>query len=231
MTTLCMDSSDSVVENMKEDLSVQEGYVFEEEIHLTVLKTSLFFAGDGFTVYDSKGEVAFRVESYGPDSRDLDELVLMDPDGRCILTVRRKKPSLHQRWEGYKGERMDGDKPTFSVKRSSIMGRSYAGVTVEVYDRSGEEYHIEGCFSQRSCTVFNASKESVAEIHRKVDPTTGVLIGKEVFSLSVKPGFDTAFAMGFVLVLDQIGGDDSLDDDATAEPTVHPTTEDYEEDK
>lgn len=89
MTTLCIDS-DSAVENMKDDLLVQEGYVCEEEIHLTVLKTSLFFAGDGFTVYDSKGEVAFRVESYGPDSRDLDELVLMDPDGRCILTVRRK---------------------------------------------------------------------------------------------------------------------------------------------
>lgn len=90
MTTLCIDSDSTAVENMKEDLVVQEGYVFEEEIHLTVLKTSLFFAGDGFTVYDSKGEVIFRVESYGPDSRDLDELVLMDPDGRCILTVRRK---------------------------------------------------------------------------------------------------------------------------------------------
>lgn len=69
-------------------------------------------------------------------------------------------------------------------------------------------------------------KEPVAEISRKVDPTTSVVIGKEVFSLCVKPGFDAAFAMGFVLVLDQISGDDYLDDDATAEPTVHPTTED-----
>jgi hypothetical protein len=33
--------------------------------------------------------------------------------------------------------------------------------------------------------------------------------------------------MAFVLVLDHISGDDSLDDDdATAESTVHPTTED-----
>lgn len=222
---LCM-PSESTTEKMEEGLVVQEDYVFKEEIHYTVLKTSLFFSGDGFSAYDSKGELVFRVDSYGPDSRDMDELVLMDPNGRCLFTVRRKRPSLHQRWEGFKGERRDGDKPIFSVKRSSIIGRSGGSVTVEVYDKSHEEYHIEGCFSQRCCTVFNARKEIVAEIRRKVDPTTSVMLGKEVFSLCVKPGFDAAFAMGFVLVLDQIGGDSFVDDDVTADPTVHPATED-----
>jgi uncharacterized protein YxjI len=219
--------SETTAEKMKEMLLVQDGnYVFKEEIQYTVLKTSLFFSGDGFTVYDCRGQLVFRVDSYGPDSRNLDELVLMDPDGRCLLTVRRKRPSLHQRWEGFKGERIDGDKPTFSVKRSSMIGRSHSGVTVEMYNNSSEEYHIEGCFSQRCCTVFNMMKETVAEIHRKVDPTTGVMLGKEVLTLCVKPGFDAAFAMGFVLILDQISGNDSLGDDATMEPTVHPTTED-----
>ncbi|WJX74921.1 hypothetical protein P8452_58517 [Trifolium repens] len=222
-----MDSNNSAAEKMKEGIVVQDGnYVFKEEIHYTVLKTSLFFSGDGFTVYDCHGHVVFRVDSYGPDSRGVDELILMNPEGCCLLTVRRKRPSLHQRWEGFKGERIDGDKPTFSVKRSMMIGRPRAGVTVEVYDNQGEEYQIEGCFSQRCCTVFNAARETMAEIYRKVDPTTGNLLGKEVFSLCVKPGFDAAFAMGFVLVLDHISGDDSLDDDATAESTVHPASED-----
>ena len=66
----------------------------------------------------------------------------------------------------------------------------------------------------------------MAEISRKVDPTTSVVLGKEVFSLCVKPGFDAAFAMGFVLVLDQISGEDYVDNIATTEPTVHPATED-----
>ena len=218
--TLCM-----AAENMSE-VEEEHGYVFKEEIHLTVFKTSLFFAGDGFSVYDCKGQLVFRVDSYGPDTRDIDELVLMDPNGRCLLTVRRKRPSLHQRWEGFKGERMDGDKPIFSVRRASIIGRSRASLTVEMYDNPGEEYQIEGCFSQRCCTVFNVTKESVAEIRRKVDPTTSVVLGKEVFSLCVKPGFDAAFAMGFVLVLDQISGEDYVDNIATTEPTVHPATED-----
>ncbi|WVZ00460.1 hypothetical protein V8G54_026529 [Vigna mungo] len=220
---MCM-ASHAAAENTNE---VGPGYVFKEEIHLTVLKTSLFFAGDGFTVYDCKGQLVFRVDSYGPDTRDRDELVLMDPNGRCLLTVRRKqRPSLHQRWEGFKGERMDGDKPIFSVKRASIIGRARASLTVEMYDNPGEEYQIEGCFSQRCCTIFNVTKESVAEIRRKVDPTTSVVLGKEVFSLCVKAGFDAAFAMGFVLVLDQINGEDYVDSGATAEPAVHPAIED-----
>ncbi|KAL6996615.1 hypothetical protein U1Q18_006745 [Sarracenia purpurea var. burkii] len=188
---------------------VDNEFTYEEEAHLTVRKTSLFFAGDGFTVYDSKGELVFRVDSYGHDARDKGELVLMDASGRCLLTVRRKRPSLHQRWEGFVGERTEGQKPIFSVKRSSIIGRS--SVTVEVYGDPAEEYQIEGSFAHRCCTIFDATKQPVAEIKRKVDAAAQVVLGKDVFSLSVKPGFDAAFAMGLVLVLDQINGDANAD--------------------
>ncbi|KAL5758276.1 hypothetical protein ACOSP7_020887 [Xanthoceras sorbifolium] len=204
---------------MKECVVVEGGFVCEEEIQLTVLKTSLFFANDGFTVYDCKGELLFRVDSYGPDTRDRDELVLMDAHGKCLLTVRRKRPSLHQRWEAFSGERREGQKPIFSVRRSSIIGRS--NVTVEMYGNPGEDYQIEGNFGQRCCTIFNSTKESVAEIKRKVDASTNVMLGKDVFSLYLKPGMDAAFAMGLVLVLDRINGDDDdvvengIDEDRT----------------
>lgn len=69
---------------------VEDTFVYNEEKHLTVMKTSLFFAGDGYTVYDCKGELVFRVDSYGPDAREKDEIVLMDAQGKCLLTVRRK---------------------------------------------------------------------------------------------------------------------------------------------
>ncbi|KHN01328.1 Protein LURP-one-related 12 [Glycine soja] len=144
----------------------------------------------------------------------------------CLLFLFNcQKPSLHQRWEGFKGERTEGHKPIFSVKRSSIIGRSRTSVAVEVYDSPGVEYLIEGCFPQRCCKVFNAAKELVAEIRRKVDPTTSVMLGKEVFWLCVKPGFDAAFAMGLVLVLDQINGENYFDD-RILEPSVHPAAED-----
>ncbi|XP_043725213.1 protein LURP-one-related 12-like [Telopea speciosissima] len=206
---------------MRSDVVVEESFCFKEETQLTVLKTSHFFVGDGFSVYDTKGKVLFRVDSYGPDSRLKDELVLMDVSGKCLLTVRRKRPSLHQRWEGFLGERCDGKKPIFSVRRSSILGRS--SVTVEVYGNPREEYLIEGSFPHRCCafyktTTTNESKEPVAKIQRKVDSSTNVILGKDVFSLCLKPGLDAAFAMGLVLVLDRINGDYADDGDIT-DPT------------
>ncbi|XP_050235210.1 protein LURP-one-related 5-like [Mercurialis annua] len=205
---------------MKTGLVVDSGYIYQEEKHLTVLKTSLFFANDGFTVYDCKGELVFRVDSYGgPDNRDNTEVVLMDAHGRCLLTVRKKRPSLHHRWEGYIGERLEGQKPIFNVRRSSIIGR--CSVAVEVYGNPGEEYQIEGSYANRSCTITNAIKESMAEIRRKVDASTNVVLGKDVFTLCLKPGFDGAFAMGLVLILDQINGAD----DAEEQTQVYPAAE------
>ncbi|KAJ7951903.1 Protein LURP-one-related like [Quillaja saponaria] len=195
---------------MNEGLVVDYGFVFNQETIFTVLKTSLFFSGDGFTVFDCNGQLVFRVDSYGPDSRHVGEVVLMDGHGSCLLTVRRKRPSLHQRWEGFQGEGIDGTKPMFSVRRSSIIGRST--VTVEVNNNPGEDYQVEGSFAKHCCTILNANRESVAEIRRKVDASTSVMLGNDVFSLTLKPGFDGAFAMGLVLVLDQINADDFVND-------------------
>lgn len=58
----------------------------------------------------------------------------------------------------------------------------------------------------------DTSRECVAEIKRKVDPSTKVILGKDVFWLSIQPGFDAAFAMGLILILDQMYGDDDDDD-------------------
>lgn len=67
-------------------------FIHGEEKSLTVRKTSLFFAGDGFTVYDCKGRLVFRVDSYGgPNTRDTDEVVLMDAHGRLITSSERRK--------------------------------------------------------------------------------------------------------------------------------------------
>ncbi|KAG2294656.1 hypothetical protein Bca52824_041325 [Brassica carinata] len=200
-----------LVEEMGEKrVVVDKAYLYEEEKPLTVCKTSLFYTGDGFAAYDCHGDIIFRVDSYGPDTRDNDEFVLMDVAGKCLLTVKRKRPTLHQRWEGFLGERSDGQKPIFSVRRSSIIGR--CTMEVEVYDGTGEEYTIDGDFSQRSCLIYDTNKRTVAEIKRKVNAST-----------NIKPGFDGAFVMGLVLVLDQINGDDPVE---IGDEQVHPFVED-----
>lgn len=87
----------------------------------------------------------------------------------------------------------------------------------EVFGDANEEYQIEGSFPQRCSTIYriytgSSSRETVAEIKRKVDHSTRIVLGKDVFVLSLKPGVDSAFAMGLVLILDQLYDDDADDD-------------------
>ncbi|MFS7976443.1 putative tubby-like protein [Helianthus anomalus] len=55
---------------------------------LTVWKKSLLFNCYGFTVFDTKGNLVFRVDNYAAGNKA--EIVLMDASGRSLLTIRRK---------------------------------------------------------------------------------------------------------------------------------------------
>ncbi|KAK9048246.1 hypothetical protein SSX86_032792 [Deinandra increscens subsp. villosa] len=55
---------------------------------LTVWKKSLLFNCDGFTVFDTRGNLVFRVDNYAAGNKA--EIVLMDASGRSLLTIRRK---------------------------------------------------------------------------------------------------------------------------------------------
>lgn len=194
----------------------------EKERVLTVRKTSHFSPGDGFAAYDHRtGGLAFRADTYGRGhgggAASQGELALLGPNGEPLLTVRRRRPSLHQRWEGFLGARADGQKPLFSARRSSILGG--AGAVVELLSSVPSApsvlLRVDGSFPRRSCRVVVASRgvgekeKVVAEIRRKVDVGARVVMGRDVFVLRVSPGFDAAFAMGIVLVLDQIVGDEA----------------------
>ncbi|PNT72940.1 protein LURP-one-related 5 [Brachypodium distachyon] len=190
----------------------------KEEQLFTVRKTSHFSPGDGFAAYDHRtGGLAFRADTYGRGhgggAASAGELALLGPAGEPLLTARRRRPSLHQRWEGFLGARAEGQKPLFSARRSSILGGAARGAVVEVLPSSAE-LRVEGSFARRCCRVVAKGEDGgedtvVAEIRRKVDETARVVMGRDVFVLRVSPGFDAAFAMGIVLVLDQIAGDEA----------------------
>ncbi|KAH9288594.1 hypothetical protein KI387_032711, partial [Taxus chinensis] len=69
------------------DFSVQaivdERYCSEMATTLTVWNKSLVFGGEGFTIFDSNGNLLFRVDTY-------DDLLFMDAQGKSLLTLCRK---------------------------------------------------------------------------------------------------------------------------------------------
>ncbi|KAK9716099.1 hypothetical protein RND81_06G211300 [Saponaria officinalis] len=183
-----------------------------EEIELTVHKKSMFSEGDSFIVYDPNGDIIFRVDFYGLMKPHC--LILLDNFGNPLLTLLPKRPTLHHRLEGYLGDKSEDQEPIMSIWKSSMIGRS-GMLMVEVYDKtthSTTEYNIDGCYKDRNCTVFevqsDASRRHVAQIRRKVEPTRNTVLSRDVFSLTIQPGVDAAFAMGLVLALDHIDAHD-----------------------
>ncbi|KAK3212868.1 hypothetical protein Dsin_017574 [Dipteronia sinensis] len=182
---------------------------------LTVWKKSLLFNCNGFTVYDGKGNLVYRVDNYMQGNRG--EIVLMDAAGKPLLTIRRKRLSLGDNWLVYDGETVVN--PRLSVRKhvNILTTKCLAHVTPTSSDANSKNtassssnkkkamYEIEGSYSQRSCAVYDGKKRRVAEIKRK-EAAGGVALGVDVFRLIVEPDMDTALAMALVILLDQMFG-------------------------
>ncbi|PWA68700.1 tubby C-terminal-like domain-containing protein [Artemisia annua] len=117
-------------------------------VTLTVWKrSSMSFQGtDGFTVYDHKGRLSFRVDNYSRNSlvrnslscssladNAGDALVLMDGYGKPLLTLKPQIFSIQNQWNGcvyeeYNNGSSKSDKRIFSIRKPSssmlVFGRT-----------------------------------------------------------------------------------------------------------
>jgi len=189
-----------------------------EAVSLTVWRRSLLFNGKGFTVFDSNGDLLFRVETYAGSSPR--EVVLMDADGRALLTIRRKKLSLTDEWVICDGDAAaSSSAPTpapkrFTVRRnmSLLPTKSLARLSpARGSDCAGGapscRYDVEGSYASRSVDMFACtSSASSGEQRRRVATVCRkeAAVGPDVFRLVVEPGFEPALAMAVVILLDQM---------------------------
>ncbi|XP_020596793.1 protein LURP-one-related 8-like [Phalaenopsis equestris] len=174
-----------------------------EPSSFTVWRKSLLFNCSGFTVFDAKGNLAFRVDNYSFSNRT--EIVLMDTAGNSVFTVRRKKLTLVDHWHIFEGE-VPALRRRFSARKHLTLLPSK--VLAHVKPSGGEKgpiYCVEGSFSHRSCVVYDEQRRPVLEIRRK-EAIGGVAFGGDVFRLIVHPGFDSGLAMTIVILLEQMFG-------------------------
>lgn len=116
-------------------------------------------------------------------------------------------------WHAYKGENDNGKRTpnlrVFSMRRTSLLFQKNDNVEAEVFlggcPKHGQapDFTIEGSFTRRNCIIRSSTGEITAKISRK-RANTVVLLGDDVFSLVVQPGFDQELAMAFVVILDRI---------------------------
>jgi uncharacterized protein YxjI len=183
----------------------------EPPVTLTVWRKSLLFNCKGFTVFDDRGNLVYRVDSYASDSRA--EVVLMDAAGRAVLAVRRRKliDLGSDQCLVYLGEETRLP-PLYAVKRrapaaqymrsAGNSAKSMAHVApcsgAKSTAKAGGGYVVEGSYLRRCCTVYDERRQAVAEVRPKE------AVGSDVFRLVVLPGMEVSLAMAVVLALDQM---------------------------
>ncbi|CAA6654561.1 unnamed protein product [Spirodela intermedia] len=170
-----------------------------------------FHGTDGFSVFDCNGKLAFRVDNYARRSKcAAGDVVLMDGDGRALLTLR---PQCHDQWNCLEGDGGSRQKPTalvFSMRRRRFLQSSdEAEVFVGGAAAAAAGYRVEGSFRRRSCKILRRAGGTeqevvVAEIRRKM-ATSSVALGDDVFCLIVQPhAADVKLLVAFIVVMDRI---------------------------
>ncbi|KAL0919508.1 hypothetical protein M5K25_011606 [Dendrobium thyrsiflorum] len=177
--------------------------VDSEPSSFTVWRKSLLFNCSGFTVFDAKGELVFRVDNYSFSKRT--EIVLMDAGGKSVFTVRRKRLTLVDHWRIFEGEEAALRRRFSARKHLTLLPSKVLAHVTPCGREQGPIYCVEGSFSHRSCVVYDELRRPVLEIRRK-EAIGGVAFGGDVFRLIVQPGFDSGLAMAIVILLDQMFG-------------------------
>ncbi|CAM0883084.1 unnamed protein product [Alopecurus aequalis] len=166
---------------------------------LTVWRKSLLFDCKGFTVFDAKGNLVYRVDSYASETGD--EVVLMETAGRPAFTIRRKRFSLQrEQWLVFAGE--ETRRPVYAVRRG---GRGNNKTMAHVTScAGGASYEVEGSYARRCCVVYDGERRAVAEVKPKE------VVGTDVFRLVVQPGVGVSLTMAVVVALEQMSTRPSL---------------------
>ncbi|KAL1828385.1 hypothetical protein DCAR_0207590 [Daucus carota subsp. sativus] len=174
----------------------------------TIWMKSLLFNGCGCTVFDSNGEIVYRIDNYSMKCRS--QVHLMNLQGKVLVSLRRKKLQIFEQWEGFRwtgsGDRTrEKEKPWFQVRRDCrILRRSVSSCHVTFgcdYKAKKKYYRIIGFPERSEFKIVLGENQLVAEVKRK-QSCGGVVLGKDVLSLKVEAlaQIDHLLIMALVIV-------------------------------
>ncbi|XP_049377110.1 protein LURP-one-related 11-like isoform X2 [Solanum stenotomum] len=173
----------------------------------TIWMKSLIFHGNGCTVFNSKGEIVFRVDNYQESCRD--EVCIMDLKGQVLFSIKREKLRVFGRWNGYGSFGEIKGRPLFQVKRNcDIFSRENVICNFGSCDENNVGincYKIQQFDRNSSYKVTNSTGQVVAEVKQK-QSSRGFGYGEDVLTLEVEPNIDHSLIVAFVIVCGLIHG-------------------------
>ncbi|KAF4369251.1 hypothetical protein F8388_022907 [Cannabis sativa] len=166
-------------------------YLTPEREKFTIWMKSLVFQTNGCTVYNSNGQIVFRVDNY--EKKCSSEVYLMDLKGKVLFTIRKKLESSNMI------NISTEEKPWFRVTRQyckMLMGDLACHISVGCDDK----YRIVRIAGKAvGFRIVNLDGKIVAEAKQK-QSSSGVVLGDDVLSLEVAPCEDHSLIMALVMV-------------------------------
>ncbi|KAM1079946.1 hypothetical protein ACFX13_014918 [Malus domestica] len=164
----------------------------------TIWMKSLVCHTNGCTVYNSSGNIVYRVDNY--DKKCSNEVHLMDLQGKVLYTICKKKLKAFEQWDGYRTSspsNRNKEKPGFQVKSYSrmLMGTTACQITVEC----DKYWIVAGKSGAVGYRIVDIDEHIVAEAKQKLS-SSGVVLGDDVLTLEVVPHMDHSFIMAIVIV-------------------------------
>ncbi|PSS04161.1 Protein LURP-one-related like [Actinidia chinensis var. chinensis] len=173
-------------------------YMTSKKETFTIWMKSLVFHGNGCTVFDSNGEIVYRIDNY--DTKSSNEVYLMDLQGKVLFSIQRKKLSIFGHWDicRWSGSQM---KQWFQARRNcNILGRGTdCQVTLGRDKTKLHGYRMLGLAKKLGFKITDWCDELVAEVRPK-QLSSGVLLGDDVLTLVVEPQMDHSLVMALVTV-------------------------------
>jgi len=155
------------------------------------VREKLFSIGDDFWITDEQGGKAFLVD--GKVLRLRQTLEIQDPDGRVLVTVRKKLIAVHETME------IERDGAVVATVRKALVSPLHHRSTVDLAD--GSQLEAVGNILDKEFEI-RAGGQVLARISRawfRIRDTYGV---------DVAPGQDDALFLAIAVVLDRIQHDE-----------------------
>ncbi|CAN6931759.1 unnamed protein product [Brassica oleracea var. botrytis] len=169
-------------------------YVTTEQESFTIWMRSLVCHSKGCTVYDSKGNLIYRVDNY--DSKSCGEVYLMDLY-REVLFEFQQSFGLFKSCEG-----CNSNGTRFRLRKNfKISPRGSSSSYKAVMESSKDDQ--QSCYkilNHRSVFIIeDGSGRLMAEVKKKQSNVNGLDFGEDVLTMVVEPQVDHSFIMGIVI--------------------------------
>ncbi|CAK9141870.1 unnamed protein product [Ilex paraguariensis] len=175
-------------------------YLTSKRETFTVWMKSLVFNGNGCTVFDSNGELVYRIDNYG--EKCCHEVHLMNLRGEVLFSIRQQKLQIFGGWDGYKwSDSKMKERPWFQVRKyCKIFSKEiYCQVILGRDKAKSRCYRIVGLAGKAAFKIIDGHGAIVAEVREK-QSSSGVLLGDDVWTLVVEPKTDHSLIMALVTV-------------------------------